>query len=133
MGDKMINKKSVKLNCVFVGALLTSFVSVATAEITVDKSQGQLSIISDNSGLVIVKVIGPDDVIVVDERYLGNTFNWAPSTGLDGAYRYDVRIIEESNLENDKSGLNEYAGGSIEVVNGVIPFTEGDSIEEKVE
>ncbi len=108
------------------GAILVSFTSVAMAELTVDKSQGQLNISSDINGTLIAKVIGPDDVVVVDERYDGNSFSWSPNSGPDGAYRYDVRVIAQSNTEtsenqeSDSATNSDYAGGSVEVINGVM-------------
>ena len=111
---------------VLLGALLACFSGSALAEMSVDKSQGQLIITSDIDGLVIVKIIGPDDVVVVDDRYNGNSFSWSPSSGSDGAYRYDVRVIDQSNTESKQDQESEsktksdYAGGSVEVTNGQI-------------
>ena len=108
-----------------------SLTGVAIAELTVDKSQGQLNISSDINGTVIAKVIDPDDVMVVDERYFGNSFSWSPSSGPDGAYRYDVRVIPTSNADTTKnqeqqseSTNSDYAGGSVEVINGQIGNSE---------
>jgi len=125
-------KRSIYLKQALIGALFTCFASTATAEITVDKSQGQLKITSDLNGLLIVKVIGPDDVIIVNDRYQGNSFHWSPTSGPDGAYRYDVRIIEAS-TDDEKEAYSEYAGGSIEVIDGVIPVIEDESQGEEVQ
>ena len=76
----------------------------ALADMSVDKSGGSLTITSTLNGKVHAKVIGPDDEVVVDETYKGNSFSWSPS-GVDGTYRYDVRVE------------SEYAGGLVEVKN----------------
>ncbi len=98
----------------------------ALADMRVDTSSGVLKVMSDISGTVIVKVIGPNDKVIVDRKYQGDSFTWIPS-GSDGAYRYDIHIVgtktptsEESDDggENDGTGASDYAGGSIEVVNG---------------
>lgn len=131
-------KKKTQVNYILCCVFMVFISNKATAEITVDKSQGQLTITSDISGLVIVKVIGPDDLVLVDDRYQGNSFNWSPSSGPDGAYRYDVRIVEESNSDSQETkkednNLSDYASGSIEVVNGIIPTIEEESEEEEVQ
>ncbi len=88
--------------------LLAAFISVAVfADVSVDKSNGILSINSDKSGTVRAKVINPNNEIIIDETYEGNSFSWTPA-GTDGAYRYDVSI------------KGERAAGSIEVTNGKI-------------
>ncbi len=126
-------KQNTFLRSTLFGVILTSLSGVAVAELTVDKSQGQLNITSDIEGIVIAKVIGPDDVVVVDVRYLGNSFSWSPSSGPDGAYRYDVRVIEQINTETTESQIqqsssanSDYAGGSIEVKNGSMAVTAGE-------
>ncbi len=123
-------KQNTFLRSALFGVILTSLSGVAIAELTVDKSQGQLNITSDFEGTMIAKVIGPDDVMVVDDRYFGNSFIWSPSSGPDGAYRYDVRVIEQSTTETTESQSqqsssvkNDYAGGSIEVRNGAMTVT----------
>lgn len=105
----------MKQNSMLVKLLLIGVLSSASvfANITVDKSNGVLSITSDTSGTVRAKVIGPNDEVVVNETYQGSSFAWVPS-GADGAYRYDVRI------------KGEYAGGSIEVHNGQLETEEED-------
>lgn len=94
-------------NGILLKLLLIGVVSSvgALAEMTVDKSGGVLTITSDQSGTVTAKVIGPNDEVIVNEKYEGSSFSWTPS-GTDGAYRYDVRV------EGD------YAGGSVEVRDG---------------
>lgn len=110
----------------------TVFSTTTMAEMSVDKSTSVLSITSDIDGTVIAKVVGPDDVVVVDDRYEGNSFSWAPSSGPDGAYRYDVRVIEQSdtesteNQESESTTHSDYAGGSVEVINGTIAETRED-------
>jgi len=89
-------KKKTYLYRTLLSALLLGVTNIALAEITVDKSQGELKVISDINGMVIVKIIGPDDVVVVDDQYPGNSFIWSPSSGPDGVYRYDVRVIAQS-------------------------------------
>lgn len=111
---------------------LTCFCISASAEIYVDTSKGILLITSDLSGTVIAKIIGPDDEVVVDESYSGSSFLWTPE-GSDGAYRYDVRVVpnEQSDritqrVEDTPEGIfeSDYAGGSIEVKNGLIALGE---------
>ena len=99
----------------------------ALADMIVDKSNGGLTITSDISGMVIAKIIGPNDEVVVNETYEGNSFSWTPS-GSDGAYRYDVRVVPQTTKENssnieptvqeDSNIKSDYAGGIIEVVDG---------------
>ncbi len=112
----------------------------AVADMTVDKSNGVVTITSSISGTVIAKVIGPDDKVIVDRKYEGNSFSWTPS-GADGAYRYDVRVtphteevaaltistlsmLESSEIksmaEKTSSTKSDYAGGSVEVKDGQI-------------
>jgi len=98
----------MKKNILFKFLLVGVVSSVgALADMAVDKSGGSLTVTSTLNGKVHAKVIGPNDEVVVDETYVGNSFSWSPS-GEDGAYRYDVRV------EGD------YAGGSVEVTNGQI-------------
>ncbi len=120
-------KLDKKIKSLLLAAIVTGVGTHAFAEMTVDKSQGQLIITSDFEGTVIAKVIGPDDVVVVNERYSGNSFSWSPSSGPDGAYRYDVRVIEQSNTaatktqgQQSSSTNSDYAGGSVEVRNGAM-------------
>ncbi len=120
-------KKNILLRFLLVGVV--SSVG-ALAEMTVDKSGGLLTVTSTMSGTVIAKVIGPNDEVVVDRKYAGNSFTWAPS-GVDGAYRYDVRVVPiaektASASTNDiqameketLSAKSDYAGGTVEVANG---------------
>ena len=98
----------MKTNVLIKWLLIGAVSSVgALAEMTVDKSNGVLTITSDKSGKVTAKVIGPNDEVVVNVKYTGNSFTWTPS-GQDGAYRYDVRVEDD------------YAGGSVEVNYGQI-------------
>lgn len=126
----------------FIG-LLASLSSHVMADVTVDKSNGLLTITSDIDGKIRAIIVGPDDSVVVNERFSGNSFSWAPSSGPDGAYRYDVRFTADStnnsssarlNLFNTSSTSNaqdgtapvtqsDYAGGSVEVINGQIVST----------
>ena len=122
-------KRNLLMKCLLTGAV----VSVgALADMTVDKSNGVLTVTSDISGTVIAKIIGPNDEIVVNEKYKGNSFSWTPA-GSDGVYRYDVRVIPEAQksaspnantmqvtLENTSNDKSDYAGGSVEVRNGQI-------------
>ncbi len=98
----------------------------AFADMIVDKLNGVLTITSSISGTVIAKVVGPNDKVIVERMYEGSSFTWTPS-GADGAYRYDVHIVEakapntEENggeEQSDGLGTSDYAGGSVEVVNG---------------
>ena len=105
----------MKRNILIKGLLVGAVLSVsALADMTVDKSGGVLTITSTSNGKVIAKVIGPNNEVIVNETYEGSSFTWSPY-GVDGAYRYDVRV------EGD------YAGGSVEVVDGqVIANEQGD-------
>ena len=89
----------------------------AVADITVDKSNGVVTIRSDISGIVFAKVVDPNDKVIIDRRYEGNSFSWTPS-GPDGAYRYDIHIVELNQEESGKKTKSDYAGGSVEVING---------------
>ena len=117
-------KLDKKIKSLLLAAIVAGVGTNAFAEITVDQSNGVLTISSDMEGTVIAKVIGPDDKVVVDESFSGSFFSWSPSTGLDGAYRYDVRVLPQS--QNDSEGTStatnksDYAGGSVEVKNGQI-------------
>jgi len=98
----------MKRNILIKGLLVGAMFSVsALADMTVDKSAGILTITSSTNGKVTAKVIGPNDKVIVNERYEGNSFTWTPS-GEDGTYRYNVRV------EGD------YAGGTVEVRDGQI-------------
>ncbi len=115
-------KQSIKL---LLAGLFASLGSPVLADITVDKSNGILSISSDIEGTVVAKVIAPNDEVVVDERYSGNSFSWVPSSGPDGAYRYDVRVFDRVDklkrvVSSAPSNNSDYAGGSVEVMNGQI-------------
>ncbi len=55
--------------------LLTTFLLIAAAgsinavaDITISKSNGVVTITSDISGIVFVKVIDPDDKVIIDRR-----------------------------------------------------------------
>ena len=105
--------------------------SSAFAAMTVETRSGMLSVTSDVSGTVMAKVIGPNDEVLVNDKYEGDTFAWSPSgANADGAYRYDVRVVAV--VQKDNSDMNvqtlagisnaksDYAGGSVEIVNGSI-------------
>ena len=114
---------SMKRNNMLAKLLLVGAVSSisAFAIMTVDKSDGVLTVTSDINGIVIAKIIGPKGETIVDERFNGSSFSWVPS-GLDGAYSYDVRVIPTQDASSDDKRLDkgDYAGGMIEVVNGQI-------------
>lgn len=122
-------KRNIFSTCALVGALFAGFSAVAMADITVDKTNGILSISSDIEGTVVAKVIAPNDEVVVNERFSGNSFSWAPTSGPDGAYRYDVRVSDQSRNESidpsTTSVKSDYAGGSVEVKNGQIAMEGG--------
>ena len=101
-------KRKILMKCLLM--VVVSSVG-ALADMTIDKSNGVLTVTSSISGKVTAKVIGPNDVIIVNETYEGNSFTWSPSGG-DGAYRYNVRV------EGD------YTGGSVEVRDGQIQTNE---------
>ena len=120
-------KQNILLKCLFAGVVGSVG---ALADMTVDKSNGVLTVTSDISGTVIAKVIGPNDEVVVNEKYEGNSFSWSPS-GVDGAYRYDVRVVSATQRiasENDTQAIagetsgtkSDYAGGSVEIKDGQI-------------
>ena len=101
----------MKNNILIKGLLVGALLSVgAFAEMTVEKSNGMLTIMSSTSGTVTAMVVGPNDEIIVNETFDGTTFSWTP-TGEDGAYRYDVRVN------------GDYAGGSVEIKNNQIIVT----------
>ncbi len=136
MDSEQIFRKgfSMKRNNILAKLLVAGVVSSvsAFAIMTVDKSNGVLTVTSDISGTVIAKVIGPNDEVVVNEKYEGNSFTWSPS-GVDGAYRYDVRVVPATQkitstntqainnaqaVAGKTSGAkSDYAGGSIEIRN----------------
>ncbi len=119
-------KRNILVKCLLVGVVASVG---ALADMTVDKSNGVLAITSDISGTVIAKIIGPDDKIVVNEKYEGNSFSWTPS-GMDGAYRYEVRVLPKVTNEvagnnqmlqvitKAKKQKNDVAIGSVEISNG---------------
>lgn len=115
-------KPIIKSKRMLFALMLASVTTYAYSEITVDKSNGVLNITSDIDGLVYAKVIGPDDIIVVDESFHGSSFSWAPSSGPDGAYRYDVRVNKVTEKEADST--SDYAGGSVEIKNGQLSNNE---------
>lgn len=105
----------MKNNHILAKLLLAGALSSACAfaDISVDKSNGVLTVTSDINGIVIAKIIGPKDEVVVDKRYPGNSFTWQPS-GADGTYRYDVKVIPTTNDKGQSKG--DYAGGMLKVV-----------------
>jgi len=124
-------KQNILLKCLLAGVVGSVG---ALADMTVDKSNGVLTVTSDISGTVIAKVIGPNDEVIVNEKREGNSFTWIPS-GADGAYRYDVRVIPatqkiastnetQTMTEEPSSAKSDYAGGSVEVKNGQITIEE---------
>ena len=124
-------KKNIVLKVLLAGVV--SSVG-ALADMSVDKSGGVLTITSTITGTVIAKVIGPNDKVVVNTKTQGNSFTWIPS-GMDGAYRYDVRVVPKTTKVNavdteqqqsveDSNMKSDYAGGSVEVTNGQITTDE---------
>ena len=121
-------KRNILVKCLLAGVLGSAG---ALADMTVVKSADGLTVTSDISGTVIAKVIGPNNEVVVNEKYEGSSFSWTPS-GADGAYRYDVRVVPSvqktsstNNAIQAQAGTtpdakSDYAGGSIEVFNGSI-------------
>lgn len=120
-------KRNILVKCLLAGVLGSAG---ALADMTVVKSADGLTVTSDISGTVIAKVIGPNNEVVVNEKYEGSSFSWTAS-GADGAYRYDVRVVpsvqknasanEGQAMTNQSSAAkSDYAGGSIEVFNGSI-------------
>ena len=121
-------KQNKKLNSLMLIGVLTGLGVNAYAEISVDTFNGVLTISSDIDGIVSAKVIGPDDKVVVNESFNGNSFSWSPSSGPDGAYRYDVRVSPQyqNDSEDPSTATNksDYAGGSVEIKNGLIAMGE---------
>ena len=120
-------EKNLFIKCLLIGVVSSAG---ALADMDVDKSTGVLVVTSTITGTVIAKVVGPDDKIVVNEKYEGNSFFWSPS-GMDGAYRYDVRVVPkttkvsttdtvEKSIEAASSVNSDYAGGSVEIIDGEI-------------
>ncbi|WP_415407450.1 hypothetical protein ACLHDG_02670 [Sulfurovum sp. CS9] len=93
----------------------------AFAMMTVDKSNGVLKVSSDINGIVIAKIINPNDEVIVHKQFNGSSFSWTLS-GPDGVYFYDVRVIPTQIVSSGdkRSGRGDYAGGMIEVVGGQI-------------
>ena len=140
-------KPENRIKSLLLVAAITSYGAPALADMTVDKTNGVLTITSDIDGTINAKVIGPDDSVVVNERFSGNSFSWAPSSGPDGAYRYDVRFSPDTTNTNSNSSArlnwfntssvstqqnssapaaqSDYAGGSVEVKNGQIAMQGG--------
>ena len=125
----------MKMSSILAKVLLAGTLSsvMAFAEITVDKSNGVLSIVSESGNTMRVKIIAPDDSVIVDKEVPG-AYTWTP-TGKDGAYRYDAHDVSAAkisaedmeNIESMKAAItkisseaNDYAGGGIEIVNGQI-------------
>ncbi len=131
-------KLDKKIKSLLLAAIVAGMGTNTFAEMTVDTTNGVLTITSDIDGTVSAKVIGPDDKVVVNDRFSGNSFSWSPSSGPDGAYRYDVRFSPSPTNTNSSARLNlfnasststeqdvsaptiksDYAGGSVEVKNG---------------
>lgn len=99
-----------------VAGVLSS--ACAYAEMTVNQSNNILMVTSNIHGIVIAKIIGPNEKKIVDKRYNGSSFSWTPS-GPDGTYRYDVRVIPTSG-NSEHSSLGDYTAGMISVVDGQI-------------
>lgn len=110
-------KKSLGWKVLLSGLMASS----AMAALTVDMSNGVLTVTSDETGTIIAKVVDPDDKVIVDERYEGDTFTWTPS-GSDGAYRYSVRVL--GNEVDGEDTRAAYTGGSLEIVHGQLAVEE---------
>lgn len=111
-------KKNISINYLLMGVMASVG---AFADMTVVKSAGEITVTSSISGTVIAKIIGPNDEVVVNEKYEGNSFSWTVA-GVDGAYRYDVRVVPSQVDNEDESEVkSDYAGGSIEVKDGQMP------------
>ena len=122
----------IKLQASAIICLLTTTTAFATLKVAI--TDGVLYIsssITEGNQKVIAKIVAPNDQLIVDKTYEGSSFTWTPSAGANGAYRYDVRVIttpenessevETKKLQNNKfNSSEEYAGGSIVVVNGKI-------------
>ena len=117
-------KQNILLKCLLAGVLGSAG---ALADIAVDKSDGVLSIVAEGGETMRVKIVAPDDTVIVDTEVTGS-FSWTPS-GSDGAYRYDVRVVPSTQkiasttdiqaMAGETSGTkSDYAGGSVEVKNG---------------
>lgn len=110
----------MKQNNILAKLLVAGVLSSACvyAEMTVKQSNDILMVTSDIHGIVIAKIIGPNEKKIVDKRYNGSSFSWTPS-GSNGTYRYDVRVIPTSgNGEHLSTG--DYAAGMISVADGQI-------------
>ncbi len=106
---------------------------MAEAEIVIEKKNDVLTITSDINGIVIAKVVGSTNQIIVDKRYKGNTFVWVVPDEASGAYRYDVRIVPELEKEimvqeRPEKGMNtgDHIGGSVEIINGKFEAQRGE-------
>jgi len=130
MDSKQVCRKgfSMKRNNILAKLLVAGAVSSisAFAIMTVDKSNGVLTVRSDINGIVIAKIINPNDKVVVNKQFKGSSFSWTPS-GSDGTYRYDVKVIPtQIDPNGDKQNRRgNYAGGMLEVKDGQIFIKNG--------
>jgi len=110
----------MKQNNILAKLMLVGILGSASvcAEMTVKQSNDILMVTSNIHGIVIATIIGPNEKKIVDKKYNGSSFSWAPS-GPDGSYRYDVRVIPTSG-NSEHSSLGDYAAGMISVVDGQI-------------
>ena len=109
-------KRNILIKCLLAGILGSVG---AFADIVVDKSEGVLSIVAEGGETMRVKIVAPDDTVIVDKKVTGS-FSWMPS-GADGAYRYDVRVVSSQTVDGeDGQTKSDYAGGSVEVIDGSI-------------
>lgn len=110
----------MKQNNILAKLLLAGILSSASvcAEMTVKQSNDILMVTSNIHGIVIATIIGPNEKKIVDKRYNGSSFSWAPS-GSDGTYRYDVRVIPTSG-DGEHVSTGDYAAGMISVIDGQI-------------
>ena len=125
-------KKNFVLKCLLASVLPSVG---AFAEMDVVKSSSSLTIASTLSGTVLAKVVGPNDEVLVNEKYEGSSFSWTPSV-VDGVYRYEVRVIPQiestdvsKNQEIDlavqtKQQKSDVAIGSVEVRDGKLKVNE---------
>jgi len=110
-----MKQNNILAKLLLAGVLSSAFVC---AEMTVNQSNDILMVTSDIHGIVIAKIIDPNEKVIVDKRYNGSSFSWIPS-GPEGTYRYDVRVIPTSG-NGEHIRLGDYAAGMISIVGGQI-------------
>lgn len=98
-------RKSLFWKLMLSGVMATS----AMAALTVDKSNGVLTVTSDAAGVVSAKVMSVTDEVIVDTTFEGYSFSWTPNVA-DGTYLYEVRVTAASEAEEEGSASDVKMG-----------------------